>query len=64
MLLLQNTIDFVKVTATFVASNGEAIVSTFFHDLLTDPNNVDIMLKFPNPHHISQETDAELAPSP
>ncbi len=62
MRLSQNTIDVVKETAAVVAANGEAIVNKFYRDLLTDPDNCDIMHKFPHSHHIPQEGDIELDP--
>ena len=45
MPLSQKTIDVVKSTAPAVAANGEAIIDTFYRDLLTNPNNHDIMVK-------------------
>lgn len=60
MPLSQQTIDIVKSTAPAVAANGEAIISTFYHDLLTNPDNKDIMVKFPHSHHISWPDDTEL----
>lgn len=63
MPLSQKTIDIVKATAPAVAANGDAIINTFYHDLLTNPDNADIMVKFPHSHHISWPDDVELDPT-
>ena len=62
MPLSQSTIDIVKKTAPAVASNGEAIIDTFYRDLLTNPDNAEIMKKFPHSHHIPQAESKELDP--
>lgn len=62
MPLSQKTIEIVKQTAPAVAENGEVIINTFYHDLLTNPDNKNIMHKFPHSHHLPQAGDAELDP--
>ncbi len=62
MPLSQSTIDIVKKTAPAVASNGQAIVETFYRDMLTNPDNAEIVKKFPHSHHIPQAESKELDP--